>query len=101
MIQVTSILAIGVVAAISASCANNPTGSTTAQSPAAQRDYERLSGTWQLTRGVDNGTPVPANVARIPILLTDRNTFRFPNASRSGTSLAAHLDINTDTRPTQ
>ncbi|PYI45860.1 MAG: hypothetical protein DMF11_10370 [Verrucomicrobia bacterium] len=101
MIKVTSILAIGVVAAISASCANNPTGSTTAQSPAAQRDYELLSGTWQLTRGVDNGTPVPANVARNTILITDRNTFRFPKASRAGTSSAGHFTINPDTRPKQ
>jgi len=101
MIKVTSILAIGVVAAISASCANNPTGSTTAQSPAAQRDYELLSGTWQLTRGVDNGKPVPANVARNTILITDRNTFRFPKASRAGTSSAGHFTINPDTRPKQ
>ena len=101
MIKVTSILAIGVVAAISASCANNPPGSTTAQSPAAQRDYELLSGTWQLTRGVDNGKPVPANVARNTILITDRNTFRFPKASRAGTSSAGHFTINPDTRPKQ
>src|SRR5438045_6802533 len=101
MIKVTSILAIGVVAAISASCANNPPGGTTAQSPAAQRDYELLSGTWQLTRGVDNGKPVPANVARNTVLITDRNTFRFPKASRAGTSSAGHFTINPDTRPKQ
>src|SRR5947208_15553813 len=101
MIKVTSILAIGVVAAISASCANNPTGSTPAQSPAAQKDYKLLSGTWQLTRGVDNGKPVPANVARNTVLITDRNTFRLPKATRAGTSSAGHFTINSDTRPKQ
>src|SRR5436309_16104158 len=98
MIKVTSILAIGVVAAISASCANNPTGSTTAQSPAAQRDYELLSGTWQLTRGVDYGTPVPANVARNSILITDRKTFRFPKASRAATPSAGDFSFKPHSR---
>jgi uncharacterized protein (TIGR03067 family) len=101
MTKVISILAIGTLAMVTASCANNPAGGATAQSPAAQRDYELLSGTWQLTRGVDNGKPVPANVARNTILITDRNTFRFPKASRAGTSSAGHFTINPDTRPKQ
>src|SRR5881394_4453284 len=99
MIKVTSIFAIGVVAAISASCANNPFGGTTAESPAAQRDYELLSGTWQLTRGVVNGKAVPASVARNTILITDRNTFRFPKASGVGTHPAGHFTVNPNTRP--
>jgi len=53
MSNAPSIFAIGVVAAISASCANNPPGGATAESAAAQRDYQLLSGTWQLTRAVD------------------------------------------------
>ena len=101
MTKVISILAIGTLAMVTASCANNPPGGTTAQSPAAQRDYLLLSGTWQLTRGVDNGKPVPVNVARNTILITDRNTFRFPKASRAGTSSAGHFTINPDTRPKQ
>src|SRR5260221_12046786 len=89
MMKTIPILAIAVVAAISASCANNPPGGTNAQSPAAQRDYLLLSGPWQLTRGVDNGKPVPASEARNTILITDRNTFRLPKASRAGTSATA------------
>src|SRR5437762_5803298 len=101
MSKATSIFAIGVVAAISASCANNPPGSATAESAAAQRDYQLLSGTWQLTRAVDNGKPVPASEARNTILVTDRNTFRLPKATRAGTSSAGHFTINSDTRPNQ
>jgi hypothetical protein len=50
MIKAIPVVAIGIVAAITASCANSKLGGATAQSAAAQRDYERLSGTWQLTR---------------------------------------------------
>src|SRR5207253_5431581 len=82
MIKAISILAIGVAAAITAGCATNPLAGTTSQSPATQRDYQVLSGTWQLTRGVVNGKPVPASVTRNTILITDRNTFRFPKGER-------------------
>src|SRR5438876_174499 len=101
MSKATSIFAIGVVAAISASCANNPPGGATAESAAAQRDYQLLSGTWQLTRGVDNGKPVPASEARNTILITDRNTFRFPKVSGAGTAPAGHFTINPNTTPKQ
>src|SRR5947208_16383180 len=101
MMKTIPILAIAVVAAISASCANNPPGGSTGESPAAQRDYELLSGTWQLTRGVDNGKPVPASVARNTILVTDRNTFRFPKASGVGTHPAGHFTGHPNARPKQ
>jgi uncharacterized protein (TIGR03067 family) len=101
MIKATWILIVGVVAAISAGCANGRLAGATAQSAAAQRDYELLSGTWQLTRGVVNGKPVLATVARNTILITDYNTFRFPKASGVGTHPAGHFTINPDTRPKQ
>jgi uncharacterized protein (TIGR03067 family) len=101
MIKATSILAIGAVAVITSGCATNKPGESIAQSPAAQRDYELLSGTWQLTRGVDNGKPVPASVARNTILITDRNTFRFPKASGVGTHPAGHFTVNPSTTPKQ
>src|SRR5437667_7280294 len=101
MIKAISILAIGVAAAITAGCATNPLAGTTSQSPASQRDYQVLSGTWQLTRGVDNGKPVPASVARNTILVTDRNTFRFPKASGVGTHPAGHFTVNPNARPKQ
>jgi uncharacterized protein (TIGR03067 family) len=101
MLKLIFVLAIGVMAAIVAGCANNPLGGSTAQSAAAQRDYEVLSGTWQLTRGVDNGKPVPASVARKTILITDHNTFRFPRASGIGTHPAGQFTVNPSTKPKQ
>ena len=101
MIKATSILAIGAAAVITAGCATNPLAGTTSQSPAAQRDYQLLTGTWLLTRGVVNGKPVPANVARNTILITDRNTFRFPKQSGIGTHPAGHFTVNPNARPKQ
>jgi hypothetical protein len=101
MIKKLPIFVIGAVVAIAVGCSTEgPNGSTT-QSAAAQRDYERLSGTWQLTRGVVNGKAVPANVARNTILITDRNTFRFPKASGVGTHPAGTFRVNRNTRPKQ
>ena len=77
-----------------------PSGATI-QSGDAQRDYERLSGTWQLTRGVVNGKPVLASAAQNTILITDRNTFRFPKASGVGTHPAGTFTVNPDTKPKQ
>jgi uncharacterized protein (TIGR03067 family) len=54
-----------------------------------------------LTRGVVNGKPVPASVARNTVLVTDHNTFRFPKASGIGTHPAGHFTINPDTSPKQ
>jgi uncharacterized protein (TIGR03067 family) len=99
MIKATSILAIGAAAAITTGSANNTPGEPTSRSAAAEKDYERLSGTWQLTRAVVNGRPVPANVLRNTILITDRNTFRFPKASGVGTHPAGRFTVNPDTRP--
>ena len=101
MTKATSILAIGVIAAICAGCANGKFGGSTTQSAAAQRDYDLLSGTWRLTCGVVNGKPVSASVARNTILITDHNTFRFPKASGVGTHPAGHFTVNLDTRPKQ
>jgi len=78
MIKALSIVFISVAATVVGGCANNPFGGTTAESPAAQRDYELLSGTWQLTRGVVNGKAVPASVARNTILGQQRwDAFRW------------------------
>jgi uncharacterized protein (TIGR03067 family) len=100
MIKVMSVLSIAAMAAITASCVNSELGSSTTQA-AAERDYERLSGTWQLTRGVVNGKPVPASVLRNTILVTDHNTFRFPKASGVGTHPAGSFTVNPNTKPKQ
>src|SRR5438034_6809581 len=81
MIKIISLLTAGAVAAPTAGCVNTGVGGSTAQSAGVQRDYDLLSGTWQLTRGVESGKPVPASVLRSTILITDHSTFRFPKAS--------------------
>jgi len=81
MIKVMWVLLIAAMAAITATCVNSELGGSTTQA-AAERDYERLSGTWQLTRAVLNGRPVPASVPSRTILITDHNTFRFPKGQR-------------------
>jgi uncharacterized protein (TIGR03067 family) len=101
MIKVMLILTLGAVVAITAGCANGRPGGATAQSAAAEKDYERLSGTWQLTRGVVNGRPVPASVLRNTVLVTDRNIFRFPKEKGIGTHPAGHFTVNPNTRPKQ
>ena len=101
MIRTIPLFVVGVALLTAAGCSTGgPSGSTT-QSAAVQRDYERLSGTWQLTRGVVNGKPVPASVARSTILITDHNTFRFPKASGVGTHPAGTFRVNPTTNPKQ
>ena len=101
MLKAIFILTIGAVAVITTGCETMTSSGLVAQSPAAQRDYELLTGTWQLTRGVDNGKPVPPSVARNTILITDHNTFRFPKASGVGTHPAGNFTVNPNTRPKQ
>jgi uncharacterized protein (TIGR03067 family) len=101
MIRTIPLFVVGVALLTAAGCSTGgPSGSTT-QSAAVQTDYERLSGTWQLTRGVVNGKPVPASVARSTILITDHNTFRFPKASGVGTHPAGTFRVNPTTNPKQ
>jgi uncharacterized protein (TIGR03067 family) len=101
MIKAMPVFGAGAMSMMTAGCSTGePSGSTT-QSAGAQRDYERLSGTWQLTGGVVNGKPVLASVARNTILITDHNTFRFPKASGVGTHPAGTFTVNPDTKPKQ
>ena len=101
MIKLIRILTLSTVVAITTGCANGRPSGATAQSAAAEKDYERLSGTWQLTRAVVNGRPVSASVLRNTVLITERNIFRFPKASGVGTHPAGHFTVNPDTRPEQ
>ena len=95
------VVVISAMALMTAGCSTSGSSATTPQSAVVQRDYERLSGTWQLTRGVVNGKAVPASVARNTILITDRNTFRFPKASGVGTHPAGTFRVNPTTNPKQ
>jgi uncharacterized protein (TIGR03067 family) len=100
MMKIEFVLSIGAIAAIAAGCANNPFGESTTQ-PAAARDYQELSGTWQLIRAVVNGRSVPESQLRKTILITDGNTFRFPKASGLGTHPAGTFTVKGNTRPKQ
>src|SRR5882724_13105699 len=101
MVRIMSILSIATMAAMTAGFVKTEPGGSMAQSAAARTDYELLSGTWQLTRGVVNGKPVPASVLRNTILITDHNAFRFPKASGVGTHPAGSFTVNPRTRPKQ
>ena len=101
MVKIMSILSFATMAAMTAGFVKTEPGGSMAQSIAARTDYELLSGTWQLTRGVVNGKPVPASVLQNTILITDHNTFRFPKASGVGTHPAGSFTVNPRTRPKQ
>jgi uncharacterized protein (TIGR03067 family) len=101
MTKAALVLIVSAMVLMTAGCSTSGSSAPTTQSAAAQRDYDRLSGTWQLTRGVVNGKSVPASVARNTILITDHNTFRFPKASGIGTHPAGTFTVNPDTKPKQ
>lgn len=101
MIKATLVFVVSAAVLITDGCSTSGPSSSSTQSAAARRDYARLSGTWQLTRGVVNGKPVPPSVARNTILITDHNTFRFPKAKGVGTHPAGTFTVNPNTKPKQ
>jgi hypothetical protein len=54
MMKAIPVLVMATVSA-TAGCASGKLGGATDRSGAVQRDYDRLTGTWQLTHGVVNG----------------------------------------------
>lgn len=76
-------------------------GTHLAAREAAEQDYRRLSGTWQLTRAVVDGNPVPEQQLKDTVLITDGDTFRFPQASGAGTHPAGTFTVNPSTVPNQ
>jgi uncharacterized protein (TIGR03067 family) len=65
----------------------------------AQRDYQTLSGKWQLTRAYVRGKPAPASQVRRTILITDHNRFWLPRSGALGTHPAGTFTINPGTNP--
>lgn len=65
----------------------------------AQRDYQRLSGEWQLTSAVIDGRAVPKSQVQRTVLITDGDIFRFPQASGAGTHPAGRFIINPNAVP--
>ncbi len=97
MIPAPVVIIISVAIAMCAGCSK----SDRVAQEVAERDYQRLSGTWQLTRAVVDGNALPDQQLKDTVLITDGNTFRFPQASGAGTHPAGTFTINPSTVPNQ
>jgi len=62
-----------------------------------RQDYERLTGTFSLVSGVVDGKPVPEEVRKKTILVTDHNKFTVSTGDEAGTSSGGTFTID----PTQ
>jgi uncharacterized protein (TIGR03067 family) len=91
-------VAAALAGAIALACSQQPASATQS---AAQRDYQRLSGRWQLTRAYINGRAVPAAQVHRTMLITDGNRFWFPKAKRAATHPAGTFTIDPGTVPKQ
>src|SRR6184192_3772481 len=69
--------------------ADNP--SDMAKEELIRQDYERLTGTFSLVSGVVDGKPVPEEVRRKTILVTDHDKFTVSPAMRPAPAQAAPL----------
>ena len=66
-----------------------------------QKDYEALTGRWQLVRSIVDGTPVPETEVAQTVLITDHDEFRFPADARVGTAPLGKFTIDPTTKPKQ
>ena len=66
-----------------------------------QKDYDALTGRWQLVKSVIDGTPVPETEVAQTVLITDHDEFRFPADARVGTAPLGKFTIDPTTRPKQ
>src|SRR5205809_7104117 len=62
-----------------------------------RQDYERLTGTFSLVSGVVDGKPVPEEVRKKTILVTDHDKFTVSTGDEAGTSSGGTFTID----PTQ
>jgi uncharacterized protein (TIGR03067 family) len=72
-----------------------------AANQSAARDYQRLTGEWQLTSAVIDGKRVPQSQLKRTLLITTGNTFRFPQSSGVATHPAGRFTVNPNTVPKQ
>ena len=66
-----------------------------------QKDYEALTGRWQLVKSIVDGQPVPEDEVRKTILITDHNIFRFPADANVGTAPQGRFTIDPTKTPKQ
>jgi uncharacterized protein (TIGR03067 family) len=64
-----------------------------------RKDYERLSGTFQLVSGVIDGKPVPEDIRKETKLVTDMNKFTVSAGGQAGTSGAGTFMIDPTKSP--
>ena len=63
------------------------------------RDYERLTGTFQLVSGVIDGKPVAEDIRKETKLVTDMNKFTVSTGGQAGTSGAGTFTIDPTKSP--
>ena len=85
------------IVGISAACGNGRKAVQDMQ----ERDYRELSGTWRLTKAVVDGHALPEEEVKNTVLITDGNTFRFPDDSGVATHPAGSFTVNPGTKPKQ
>jgi uncharacterized protein (TIGR03067 family) len=64
-----------------------------------RNDFERLTGTFKLVSGVIDGKPVPEQVCRKTILVTDHNKFTVSTGNEAGTSARGTFTIDPTRTP--
>jgi uncharacterized protein (TIGR03067 family) len=87
--------------ALTAGCVNRPADKITNEGALktmdVKKDYEALTGRWQLVKSVVDGKTVPEEEVRKTVLITDHDTFRFPADANVGTAPQGRFTID----PTQ
>jgi uncharacterized protein (TIGR03067 family) len=71
------------------------------QAMMVQKDYEALTGRWQLVQSIVDGKPVPETELRNTVLITDHDTFRFPADAHVGTAPQGKFTIDPTKHPKQ
>lgn len=66
-----------------------------------QKDYDALTGRWQLVKSIVDGKPVPEAEIKQTVLITDHDEFRFPADARVGTAPLGKFTIDPTTKPKQ
>jgi len=66
-----------------------------------RKDYDALTGRWQLVKSVVDGKPVPEEEVRKTVLITDHDTFRFPEDAGVGTAPLGRFTIDPTKNPRQ
>src|SRR5687768_10989742 len=59
-----------------------------------EKDYDALTGRWQLVKSIVDGKPVPDAEVKQTVLITDHDEFRFPADARVGTAPLGKFTID-------